>query len=305
MIPADRPSIEMIERERIRRFLAKSWSGKLDSARFRWQRLWAGVPSLVRLPFGARWLIWRDGVSPAVAGGEFESAEAKFVARYLKPGMTVLDIGAHHGFYSLLASHQVGSRGRVLAFEPSSRERRKLRLNIGLNAARNIKVKPVALGAKNGQAEFFQVRGVQTGCNSLRPPAVDEPVRVLHVPVARLDKVLEREGVEQVDFVKMDVEGGELAVLKGAGRLLEQRPRPVMLIEVYDIRTAPWGYAAREIVDYILQRGFRWFSLGERGQLEPVAAEAATFDNNFVAVPEERVEQLQGLIACKERAQCL
>jgi FkbM family methyltransferase len=62
------------------------------------------------------------------------------VERFLKPNMTVLDIGTHHGFYSLLASYKVGATGQVIAFEPSPRERRRLLWHLRLNRKKNVLV---------------------------------------------------------------------------------------------------------------------------------------------------------------------
>ncbi len=289
---------------RLRRYLEKSWPQRWEAARFHARRLFQGLPRLVRLPFGALWLEWPDSLSPAITGGTFESRELRFVERFVQPGMTVLDVGSHHGLYTLLASRRVGASGRVLTFEPSPRERRKLRLHLALNLAGNARLEPLALGSENGEADFHQVNGVETGCNSLRPPAVLDPVRRLRVSVARLDDVLQRKGIERVDFIKLDVEGAELAVLEGAEKLLQQPPRPVMLIEVFAARTAPWGYAPREIIAHLARRGFHWFALGDAGQLRPVETGRHTYDDNFVAVPLERLAHVQAWHGLVERAGC-
>jgi len=283
--------------DRLRRFLTKPWPAKLESARFRWQRLLGSVPVPVRLPFGCWWVAWKDKVSPGIVASASEMAELRFVERFLRPGMTVLDVGAHHGLYTLLASKQVGPRGRVIAFEPSSRERRKLALHLWLNTCSNVQIEEVALGAAEGQAEFFRVDSGETGCNSLRPPAVEGPVSTLHVRVECLGEFLRRRHLDSVDFVKLDVEGAELEVLRGAAWLLTAPPRPVMLIEVSDLRTEPWGYAAPDIVAFLEQRGFRWFQALSGGQLCPMVLPEERLDTNFVAVPEERLTEVRHLLA--------
>ena len=63
-----------------------------------------------------------------------------------------------------------------------------------------------------------------------------------------------------MDFIKLDVEGAELDVLKGADLLLNRRPRPVILAEVQDVRTQPWGYRARDI-QHLSHKGYKWFRL--------------------------------------------
>src|SRR5437660_10883742 len=122
--------------------------------------------------------------------GEFEDAEKRFVQKFLQPGMTVLDVGAHHGLYTLLAAKRVGWRGRVIAFEPSSRERRRLLRHLRINGCWSVTVEACALGAEPGETELFVVEGRQDWCNSLRPPVVKEPTQAISVGVERLDDEL-------------------------------------------------------------------------------------------------------------------
>src|SRR5262249_53768748 len=184
--------------------------------------------------------------------GSFEGAELAFVEKFLRPGMTVLDIGAHQGIYSLLASKCVGASGRVFCFEPSPRERRALRLNLAINFSWNVAVQALALGRQETTGHLFVVQAIYTGCNSLRPPSeVFGPTKIVSVKVTSLDQWLLRNHVSHVDFIKVDVEGAELDVLTGASRLLQNRPRPLIFAEVQDLRTAPWGYKAEEIVKFL------------------------------------------------------
>jgi FkbM family methyltransferase len=201
--------------------------------------------------------------------------------------MTVLDIGAHHGLYTLLAVRKVGPKGRVIAFEPSPRERRCLNWNLRINRCKNVKVEPFALGAAEGAATLFVVEGDSTGCNSLRPPEVSEPTAEQSVEVRRLDRVLEELAIQHVDFIKLDAEGAELDILRGSGDLVEKEPRPVLLVEVYDIRTHPWGYDASEIIRFLAERDYVWFRLLVDGVPELVGADRSVYDDNFVAVPRE------------------
>jgi hypothetical protein len=80
--------------------------------------------------------------------------------------------------------------------------------------------------------------------------------------------------------------------LKGGIELLSRRPRPVILLEVQDVRTRTWGYPAREIIQFLSTNGYRWFRPLPGGTLEPIAADAQEYDGNFVAVPEEKVGSL-------------
>lgn len=272
---------------RVKKFLSMSTREKYLAIGLRLRRFLPGVPLPIPLPFGAWFLARNDYMGGAEMHGGFELAERAFVSRFLRPGMTALDIGAHHGLYTLLASKLVGPNGRVFAFEPSTRERKALRLNVGLNRSRNVVIEGLALGNEEGEGTLYVVDGHETGCNSLRPPASPSATSPVSVRVSSLDQWLGTQKVKTVDFIKLDVEGGELSVLQGAQGLLESPPRPVILLEVQDIRTKPWGYRAGEIINYLSAKGYRWFSLSTDGSLVPLGVLAETFDGNFVACPEE------------------
>ena len=231
---------------RIARFFGKPWPEKAKTLKNRWNSFVRSIPVLARLPFGARWIRRYDNLAVPLFAGNFEKDELAFVERFLQSGMTVLDIGAHQGLYTLLASQRVGPSGRVFSFEPSPRERRALRLNVALNLRRNVTIQGLALGGQETSADLFVVKTFETGCNSLRPPIADSLIYPVRVRVTTLDTWMQTKGIKSIHFIKLDVEGAELEVLQGAKRLLEQRPRPVILAEVQDFRTAPWGYRARK-----------------------------------------------------------
>jgi FkbM family methyltransferase len=289
-------SLMMRRQSRFRRFLQKPWREKVKAVLYRWVQAFPHIPVPVRLSFGRWWLARNDFIGAALFSGGFESTECSFVERFLRPGMIVVDIGAHHGFYTLLASRKVGSQGRVLAVEASPRERQRLELHLRINRCRNVRVEDCALGESEGHAQLHLVLGGQTGCNSLRQPEVFERTLAVPVRIDRLDSILHACHFEKVDFVKLDVEGGELSVLKGGPELLRRQPRPVILVEVQEIRTKPWGYPARDIVHFLSCAGYLWFRPLPNGNLEGITPHEKEYDGNFVAVPEEQVSALTDMI---------
>ena len=275
-------------KSKLGRFLNKSKRGKYAAlARLTMRTL--RVPAVpVRLSFGAWWLAGRGTLDERLLNGDFESSELRFVESYLQAGMTVLDIGAHHGLYSLLAAKRVGRNGRVRSFEPSPRERKSFKRNLRINGFRNVQIESFALGSSAGRAELFLVEGAEDVCNSLRPPAAEVTTTKVSVEVRPLDEYLQRQKIEKVDFIKLDVEGAELEVLRGAKRLLSSAERPMILAEVQDIRTAPWGYRAEEIIRHLEELGFGWYGLSEAGSLIALDTTATSYDGNYVACPNER-----------------
>ena len=103
-----------------------------------------------------------------------------------------------HGLYMLLASKRVGWGGRVIAIEPSPWECERLEKHLRMNGCSNTELVRCALGEDPGEADLYLVDGFQDWCNSLRRPAVDEPVRMVRVSVRRPDDVLAELGVSKV-----------------------------------------------------------------------------------------------------------
>jgi len=277
----------------LNRIADRAWKKGRVMLRFHGKGTFPNFPIPVRLPFGAWWLAWNDVVGKAILKGSFEPAECDFLSRYLRPGMTVLDVGAHHGYYTLLASLRVGSLGRVIAFEPSPRERRKLYWHLRWNHCSNVEVFDAALGASAGREELFLAAGRETGCNSLRPPAVRGIPKKVSVPVDTLDEFLSSREISRVDFLKLDVEGAELSVLAGAKKFLSSLPRPVVLVEVCDLRTGAWGYPGSEILRQLSAFGFHWFESEPGGWLRPALLGQERYDQNFFAIPAERLEEFK------------
>jgi FkbM family methyltransferase len=285
----------MQAQSKIGRFLAKSSRGKYASLAKLVMRAFR-VPAMpVRLSYGAWWLAGPGLMDERLLNGGFETAELKFVERYLRPGMVVMDIGAHHGLYSLLAAKCVGESGCVRSFEPSPRERKYLKQNLVVNHCHNVTVESIALGSRAGRTELFVVEGNKDGCNSLRPPSEPVTSQKISVELQSLDEYLQNQRIDKVDFIKLDVEGGELEVLRGAERLLQSADKPVILVEAEDIRTAPWGYRAEEIIRHLEGFGFRWYSLTESGALVPLDTSVRSYDRNYVACPEERLPAIRAM----------
>jgi FkbM family methyltransferase len=202
----------------------------------------------------------------------------------LRPGMCFFDIGAYHGLYGLVAAKKMAGVGRVVMFEPSPRARRRIRIHLLLNRARAA-VESLALSSRRGAGEFFLVLSGFT------------TVRKIRVETATLDDYCSENGIRQVDLIKIDVEGGEMEVFKGALRVLAES-RPLLICEVLDWVTRPWGYEARDLVEYLEERGYEWFDFAADGRIMPHARRQAYPEiKNYLAVPREKRVLVQHLIA--------
>lgn len=253
------------------------------------------LPKIELLHQDIWWLGWNDEVHRRVRNRTFEVGEREFLWRFLQPGMTVLDIGAHHGLYTLLASRRVGPKGNVIAIEPSVREQRRLGLNLKLNKVQNVDRVCIALGRKIGRSKFFVCSGIEEGCNSMRSPNVQNQPTETEVNVITLDILLAQRNIKSVNFIKIDVEGAEMDVLRGSIGILSSKDRPIIMCEMIDLRTEPWGYRSRDIYDFLLSLQFYWFTVTSTGRLTPCSRKA-NFHENLIAVPIEKIGNLRPFI---------
>jgi FkbM family methyltransferase len=285
---------------RMGRFLRQPWPGKIRAMGLFARNVFPNIPIPVRTHSGQWCLAWQNDLGNHFLAGDFEEPEYAFVQRFLKPGMVVLDIGANEGYYTALASKCVGPSGRVIGFEPSPRERLRLGINLWMNLCENVRVEKLAMGSAEGQVTLHVVEGSETGCNSLRPPNIKGKTRAVQVDVTTLDQFLLRNAIPRIDFIKMDIEGAELSALQGATKLLRTVPRPLLLIEIFEIRTNPWGYSARDLAKLICEAGYLLHTVVGNGDLLPVESAADIFDANFIAVPKERVSEISSFLTAQE-----
>lgn len=222
--------------------------------------------------------------------GSFEPNEFAFLDRVLKPGMVFVDVGANDGYYTLFAARRVGPSGRVVAAEPSSRERAHLQRNLGRNGLDNVTVVPAAIGADSGVADLHLAHGVHAGHNTLGSFAHEDVVRASleRVPIEPLDSVVARLGLSRIDFVKIDVEGAEARVIAGASSVLTSM-RPLLLLEVNDKALRAQGNCADALIATLRSDlGYSIFVFSPvTGGLE-VARDGDPLSANVVAIPAER-----------------
>lgn len=196
-----------------------------------------GDPIVASFSSGVSVRLWPKGeIAQLVYTSAFEHDLISAVIKFLKPGMTVVDVGANCGLYSLIAAQCVGKSGAVWAFEPASDMVRLFRDNQKLNATKSVKLFKLALGDKKNQKVTLACEpGRGDGYRYVRyskkstKKELDRMVEV--VAGSMLDFVWAKQGKPKVDFIKIDVEGGELKVLRGAQKVLTNHPDLVILME--------------------------------------------------------------------------
>jgi FkbM family methyltransferase len=216
--------------------------------------------------------------------GCIDPNEFAFLDRFLEAGMTFFDAGANEGVYTVFAAKRVGSQGSVWAFEPSQREVARLQRNLDINNL-SAQVFPLALADRAGEAELAVAAYGHEGLNTLGTFVHEiEEGRKEMVQVARLDDVVNQNPTARLDMIKIDVEGAELRLLKGATATLG-RYRPVLLFEVTDATLRRQGSSREELLDYLRAQGYVLYLFDPYSGL-PAPANSAAYSDNMIAAPE-------------------
>ena len=237
---------------------------------------------ILRRPFGGATLVVdtrRSNVQRLLYfEGERFVAERHLLRRLLRSGMRAVDVGANIGYYLLLMRQAVGSGGRVDCFEPEPDNVVELERNVVANRFENVQIFPIALGDATGEANL------STGINGSLLGDTDSPLRVV---VQRLDDAIPG----PVDFLKVDVEGYEAHVLRGARHHLEST-RPVLLVEVH-----PWLLPTGESVDELLAGLEELYGTIELHELNPQRSTLAKIAARYLGRGVQRIRDRQGLVA--------
>ena len=266
--------------------------------------LWEAARGRLSVPLTLKWyhgttvevLLGNDNSLCLYVCGSFEPNEFAFLDKVLKPGMVFLDVGANDGYYTLFAAQRVEPGGRVLAVEPSSRERVNLERNIARNRLANVTVVPVALGAACGTAELRLAQSAHSGHNTLGKFANDgvQAESMEQVTVRTLDEVARDLGLTRIDAMKIDVEGAEASVIAG-GREVLAATRPLIVLEISDKALRGQGSDAQRLIATF--RGELGYEIGvfspRTGRIE-LLADGQELSPNVVAMPRERIPEILG-----------
>lgn len=153
--------------------------------------------------------------------GTYEPLQTKVFLDHVKKGDTVFDVGAHVGYFTVLSSILTGGKGEVTAFEPLPLNLKYLKRHIHKNGCKNVKIIKSCIADKRGETFFDNSHGSGTG-------HISEGGK-LKVKVESLDNLIRLKEIHAPDFIKVDVEGAEELVLKGAIQIIKEC-KPKLLI---------------------------------------------------------------------------
>lgn len=238
-----------------------------------------------------------------------ETETVSHVRKLLQPGMVVLDIGAHVGYYARIFGEQVGRQGRVLAFEPHPRTFAVLRRNT--RRQNHIQLHQVAASNSAGEAQLFDYL-LMSASGSLhydeslaqlqREQANDYAVAPRHseqfkaqhyyVQTVILDDYLTALGIQSVDFIKMDIEGAELMALQGLSKTIAHSMTLRLVMEFNPQALRAFDHEPLQAIETVMAMGF--------GRVQYIEADATlidiTDDQHAVSALVERLERTMGVV---------
>jgi FkbM family methyltransferase len=178
--------------------------------------------------------------------------------KIVRPGDTVLDIGANIGIVTLLLSKLVGKNGMVHSFEPNPDLQKLLHESFNHNQISNVRLHPIALGSEQCSLEL-RIPRVNAGAASLIRNRGLSDCNVFEVPVRRLSSIVTEEGIESIRLIKIDVEGFEADVLKGGEDVLKSIRPEAILFETDE--NADGTALEQPVIKLLHNFGYGFFSL--------------------------------------------
>ncbi|MFH1867222.1 MAG: FkbM family methyltransferase [Patescibacteria group bacterium] len=221
--------------------------------------------------------------------GFFEEFFTRTLLDRIKPGMIFLDVGAHFGFFTLLSAHLVGDVGQVHSFEPTPHTFAILKKNAAEN--KNVTLNNVAVYSHVSSLKFIDY-GLAYACLNRSTPADlcrhKLPVVQKGTYISKtitLDEYCEEKNIKP-DFVKLDAEGAEEEILKGANRLISS-VRPLWSIEVGSQGTEEYKNTDN-IIQILLKENYRVFKYDDQGELITYREGEDWGKENLLFIPDEK-----------------
>jgi FkbM family methyltransferase len=196
------------------------------------------------------------------ATGVWEPQVTAVFRRLLSPGDVCVDVGAYNGYFTLLASKLVGAAGHVYALEPAARTNAELVANLELNRISNVSVLRVAAGDAEGEAVFDDRplgSSIRSGLREPMGPGTRVQVRTVASLIPDVD-------ASRLRLVKIDVEGHEVAVLRGLTPLFESGARPAILVELH---AGVIAEAVGQLMQLGVQYGLKTYNVRAGGDDRP------------------------------------
>lgn len=200
----------------------------------------------------------------------YEPETSQFVERVLKEGDCFVDIGAHIGYFSLLAAKIVGDHGTVFSFEPEKKNYDQLKQNIAMNGLTNIKTFNIALSSDDKESELF-VNSDNDGGHALWDVSkhpFNKNSRHAHVKqavtVATLDSIIQSESIDRIHLIKIDTEGTEYNILQGSLNTIKRCKVPYIICEINRFGLKQMGTDENRLREFMKDLGYESYLIREK-----------------------------------------
>jgi len=232
-------------------------------------RLSAGYSGPVDIRGHRMSLASRGTYPPAdMAMGRYEPRTTQLFEEIVKPGMVVVDVGAHVGYYSLLAARHVGDTGIVYSFEPEPQNYAQLVNNISLNGYNNVRPVNYGLGRTTGPSVLY-LTSLDNGRHSIYRVKTGIQSEIA-IETTTLDIFLESEQWPHVDVIKIDVEGAEADVLNGMKKSLLRSSDLQIIIEFNPVLIHSSKRDPKVFLNDLIAMNFKVFGIDEKNGLVPL-----------------------------------
>ncbi len=191
--------------------------------------------------------------------GSYETYVTGLFRKTVKEGDVVVDIGAHVGYYTLLAAKLVGGRGKVFDFEPGPDNYALLTANIKVNGYDNVVAVRKAVSDKSGITKLF-LSTTSSGEHTICP--LESNSNYIMVETTALDEFF-RDKTAPIDVIKIDAEGAEMTILLGMDRIIRENENLKMFIEFFPSHLVASGFSPKQFLDKLIEHDFKFHTIGK------------------------------------------
>lgn len=194
---------------------------------------------------------------------KWEEYERSLFGKSIKPGDTVIDIGAHIGTYTLIAAQKVGPMGKVYAFEPLPKNFELLKKNVEVNGYKNVVLINKAVSNKNGTSKLFLSNEDNFG--DQRIYASKDNRKFLTIKTITLDNFF-KDKTKQIQIIKMDIQGSEVLALTGATKILKQNKHLKLFTELWPKALKESGSSATKYLNLLKKNGLNLYEIDSQNE---------------------------------------
>lgn len=214
--------------------------------------------------------------------GDWFEEEIKFLRKYISEGMSVIDIGANFGFYSLTFSKLVGTEGKVYAFEPDINLNKYLKESVEINKIENLVIQNLAISNISENIDFYLSNNSELNSKTYNKNIHSTKITV---PAKTLDGCYKESNWGSIDFIKIDAEGEEINILKGSSNFLREQ-NPLIMLECSHVKF-------KDLAKILYEHKYKFFRLVKELDLLVPLENENFISLNIFCCKDEKIKELQ------------